>query len=140
MSEQQLSIDMSPAAYSTVTNPRWMDAAHTVLDVDVDFPGLGVVPFTASPDDCEHHGKEIYADCIAGKYGAIADYLADEKALAEKARATRDRLLTGCDWSQLPDVPAATRTAYVAYRAALRDITKQDGFPTSIAWPKAPDV
>jgi len=55
--------------------------------------------------------------------------------LAAAARAQRDSLLASTDWTQLPDVPQATREAYAVYRQALRDVPEQDGFPTDIIWP-----
>lgn len=59
-------------------------------------------------------------------------------ACARDARAERDRRLQACDWTQLPDVPAGTREAWAAYRQALRDVTKQEGFPADIKWPEVP--
>ena len=50
----------------------------------------------------------------------------------------RARLLAACDWSQLPDVPAATQALWRAYRQALRDITAQAGYPQQIDWPTEP--
>lgn len=54
------------------------------------------------------------------------------------AREARNRLLAETDWTQLPDVPEATRNAYTAYRQALRDVPAQEGFPNDIVWPVAP--
>ena len=50
----------------------------------------------------------------------------------------RQMLLFGSDWTQLPDVPLATKEAWATYRQALRDITKQPGFPLDVTWPVAP--
>jgi hypothetical protein len=56
------------------------------------------------------------------------------------ARATRATLLAGTDWTQLPDAALTTTqvAAYKTYRQALRDITKQPGYPSAIEWPVAP--
>lgn len=32
------------------------------------------IPFTASPDDPEEHGRQLYADLKAGKYGPVAPF------------------------------------------------------------------
>lgn len=53
-------------------------------------------------------------------------------------RRERDVRLKQSDWTQLPDVPLATKEAWAAYRQALRDITSQPGFPTNIEWPVEP--
>lgn len=60
--------------YTSVANPVWFDAAHSMVVVDVVFPALSATPvkFNASPNDSMAYGREIYADIIAGKYGAIS--------------------------------------------------------------------
>lgn len=57
---------------------------------------------------------------------------------AMRAKAQRDSLLTQSDWTQLPDVPAGTAATWATYRQALRDVTKQPGFPVDINWPVQP--
>lgn len=52
-------------------------------------------------------------------------------------RAERDRRLVACDWTQLPDVPLATKEVWAVYRQALRDITEQED-PFNIQWPTLP--
>lgn len=52
-------------------------------------------------------------------------------------RAERDRRLAATDWTQLPDVPLATKEAWANYRQALRDVTLQPD-PFNIVWPTAP--
>jgi hypothetical protein len=54
-------------------------------------------------------------------------------------RARRDALLAPTDWTQLPDVPLATKEAWATYRQALRDITNQPD-PTDIVWPTPPST
>lgn len=55
-----------------------------------------------------------------------------------RVRAKRDTLLLACDWTQLTDVPMATKAAWAVYRQALRDITLQPEFPVAVEWPVAP--
>lgn len=50
----------------------------------------------------------------------------------------RARLLNESDWTQLPDVPLETKSAWADYRQALRDITEQPGFPKNVVWPEKP--
>lgn len=50
----------------------------------------------------------------------------------------RKAKLVASDWTQLPDVPISTKTAWAAYRQELRDITTQAGYPTEITWPTPP--
>lgn len=50
-------------------------------------------------------------------------------------RAKRNALLSASDWTQLPDVPLATKETWATYRQALRDITNQAD-PFNIVWPE----
>ena len=42
------------------------------IDIEWEHPTLGLIPFTASPDDPNEHGREIYAALVAA--GNIAPY------------------------------------------------------------------
>lgn len=59
-----------------------------------------------------------------------------QPAFETAMRLERDVLLAACDWRASSDVtmPDAWRT----YRAALRDVPAQAGFPNSITWPTEP--
>ena len=50
----------------------------------------------------------------------------------------RNQLLKQSDWTQLPDAPVENKEAWQEYRQALRDITKQNGYPKNIIWPEPP--
>ena len=59
---------------------------------------------------------------------------------ADQAKSVRDQRTTKlaeCDWTQLADAPV-DKAAWATYRQALRDVTKQAGFPWDIEWPVAP--
>ena len=53
-------------------------------------------------------------------------------------KSQRNQLLAASDWTQLPDVPLATKEAWATYRQALRDITNQPD-PFTIQWPAQPE-
>lgn len=58
--------------------PQWADAAKTAINVTVRFkeiPGEDL-PFTATANDPEEHGRDIYARAVAGEFGAVAAYVA----------------------------------------------------------------
>ncbi|NBW19534.1 MAG: hypothetical protein EBR82_67330 [Caulobacteraceae bacterium] len=56
---------------------------------------------------------------------------------ATKVRAQRTQLLKDSDWTQVADAPV-DKTAWAAYRQALRDVPSQGGFPWDIQWPVKP--
>jgi hypothetical protein len=56
---------------------------------------------------------------------------------AGQVRSERNTKLAATDWTQIAD-STADKTAWAAYRQALRDITSQAGFPWTIDWPEQP--
>ena len=48
-----------------------------------------------------------------------------EETDLQNLRNERNRLLVESDWTQLPDVPEETKTAWQVYRQELRNITKK---------------
>ena len=83
----------------------------------------GNVPFTAE--------EETARDAEEAAWTAGAD----DRAAAD-ARDKRNDLLAATDWTANSDVTMTTEMT--AYRQALRDITSQSGWPTTINWPTAP--
>ena len=61
----------------------------------------------------------------------------DSTGAWQEVRQQRNTLLAASDWTQLPDVPLETKSAWTAYRQALRDVTSQAD-PLNIVWPQAP--
>jgi hypothetical protein len=73
--------------------------------------------------------------------------LSDEEIASAKAsalsqiRTNRDRLLSACDWTQLPDVNFAKKSEWTTYRQTLRDLpnTITTDPRTWNSWPHDPD-
>jgi hypothetical protein len=127
--------------------PVWANAEHTMIDLTIKWVEIDEeLPFTASPNDVEAHGRAIFAAAQAGEYGPVAEYIPPPaptpEELAEQARAERNHLLAESDWTQLPDARAAMgaekAAEWDAYRQALRDVPDQPSFPTDIVWPVKP--
>lgn len=99
-----------------------------------------VIPFTASPNDTESYGRSLYEQLNTTDLASVAAYTDEMRNIqdAEDARDTRDILLQDSDWTQTPDIPEATKTAWTAYRQALRDLPTTSGFPNNIDWPDQP--
>lgn len=57
-----------------IQNPRYN--AHGTIDVDIEHPDYGWIPYTASPDDIHSEVcRSRYAAALAGEYGEIAPYV-----------------------------------------------------------------
>lgn len=132
------------AQLTSVKNLKWGDAEHTFINCEITTSQYGneILPFTASPNDCEAHGRAIFADIVNGAYGEIAEYSApplpsvDEQA--ELIRLKRNQLLEESDWSQAKDIPSSISFVWLEYRQLLRDVPSQSGFPFDIVWPSKP--
>ena len=73
---------------------------------------------------------------ISGKTQAQVDEeKLDQKT--ESMRLERNRLLSACDWTQVPDAPV-DKAAWATYRQALRDITESPLWP-DVDWPNKPE-
>ena len=130
---------------TSVANPVWANAAQTLINCQItveQYPGE-VLPFTADPNDVEAHGRQIYADCIAGKYGPIGPYVAPV-ATAEQNKAQAQQRLAKTDWVNEPDVydPArnphlTNRDAFLDYRSWCRNIAVNP-VAGNLNWPTEP--
>lgn len=60
--------------------------------------------------------------------------------LASQVRMDRDRRIAETDYYMMPDYPSDPNNIeeMKAYRQSLRDIPKQEGFPSKFTWPDVP--
>ena len=146
--------------------PRWnLDrTAITLLVLFAEHAAtLGVIPFTASPEDSEGYGRELFARAVALEFGPVLEPATEVLAGAvlrtrsrfnDQATATiaglqvaldtlRDALrldlATEAEAASLP-LKQAELDAWCAYRVYLSRIETQPGFPAAVEWPPAPAV
>lgn len=130
--------------YRSATNPKYTSQDGTCIELTVVFDHLiswapnGVV-FTATPDDIEPHGVELYNRSLRGDFGPVQAYVPPSvDVVAAFVRTQRNTLLAQTDWTQLPDVSTEIKAKWAPYRQQLRDVTSQAGFPYNITWPTEP--
>ena len=72
----------------------------------------------------------------------VPPYVPTDEELAERIRRERDEKLEETDFFVMPDYPSDPKDLeeVKTYRQALRDITKQSGFPKEVTWPELPSV
>lgn len=72
----------------------------------------------------------------------VPPYAPTDEELAERIRRERDEKLEETDFFVMPDYPSDPKDLeeVKTYRQALRDITKQSGFPKEVTWPELPSV
>ena len=127
-------------------NAVYMNDERTCFDVDVTLDDGTKLPYTFNTgiNDVAPVFQEIKEAFERGEI-QVSDYVPTvipDEVLALEIRDRRNDLLTETDYLMQPDYPISeeTRTALKAYRQALRDITKQDGFPKEVVWPEKPTV
>lgn len=67
---------------------------HGTVDMEIEHPIFGWIPFTASPDDPEEHGRELYEAVKA----TAAPYVAPPLPTPEEARAAMPALTSRQFW------------------------------------------
>ena len=97
----------------------------------------------------QHQGPPPYSqtyrdgiECIKGKWYTKYSIKQQDKEPIDEQRAvgvrlTRDNLIKESDWRAVSD--RKLEPGWKRYRKALRDITKQEGFPHDVDWPIDPD-
>lgn len=58
-----------------VKNATWANEEHTQINVTITDTEYGDIPFTASPDDPEIHGRVLFNAAVTGEFGMIAEYV-----------------------------------------------------------------
>jgi hypothetical protein len=128
-----------------VKNPRWANAQHTLIDIEIEHPEYGWLPFTANPNDVEEHGRQLYAEAAAGQFGPVAEYVAPVASAADNKLEAESRL-QATDWVNEPDVYDTARNphllnrdAFLDYRAWCRNIVV---YPVAgnLNWPTEPEA
>ena len=132
-----------------VRNPKFVDADGNVIDVEINHPMFGWIPYSIDPADTDLTINNAELMVLINDLGPIAPYVGptDEELYIEavnNVRSERDlRLEDEVDpivtnplrWAELS---AEQQQSYVDYRRALLDIPQQDGFPYGVIWPEKP--
>jgi hypothetical protein len=131
-----------------VRNARSTNAANTSIDVEINHPEYGWIPYLLTDYDTDMtvNNDELLA-LIGSDYAAYVPPTQEEldAALAASIRGQRNNLLaTEVDplvtnplrWAELTE---AQQAAWTQYRRDLLDITAQAGFPNEVVWPTKPE-
>lgn len=58
----------------SANSPKWLNQEHTLIELNVEFAHCGTVSFTASQNDIEPHGVELFNRAVTGEFGTISEY------------------------------------------------------------------
>lgn len=130
-----------------VRNAQSLQSDNTRMDVEINHPEYGWIPYTVDPADTD---TTIDNDAVMALIGAdFAPYIPPtqdelDAAAAAVVRSKRDSLLVNevdpivsnpLRWA---DITTEEQSAWAAYRTDLLNITDQAGFPHSVTWPTKP--
>ena len=130
-----------------VRNAASMNAANTSIDVEINHPDYGWIPYllTDFDEDTTIDNAEVMALIGTDFTAYVAPTQAElDAATATQVRHERDNILvTVVDplvsnplrWA---DLTADQQTAWCQYRTDLLAVPQQAGFPTNITWPTKP--
>ena len=131
-----------------VRNAQSMNAANTIIDVEINHPQYGWIPYLLTDYDTD---TTIDNDAVMALIGTdFAAYVPPTQAELDAAaaagvRAERDGILAtvvdpivsnALRWA---DLTAAKQAEWTQYRTDLLNVPDQAGFPTDITWPTKPE-
>ena len=132
-----------------VRNARSTNASNTSIDVEINHPEFGWIPYLLTDYDTDTTiNNDELLELIGSDYAAYVPPTQEEldAALAASIRGQRNSLLaTEVDplvsnplrWA---DLTSDQQAEWTLYRRALLDITAQAGFPNEVVWPTKPEV
>ena len=133
---------------------EYLVTQNVIENVDAtqaELTAANVVPVTAFVGQAPVDGRQYDVEIVQQSDGSWAQELvrvqisedqhqSNVDAISQAVKADRNRMLTDCDWTQMPDVNLSntSKAAWAAFRQALRDIPNQPGFPFNVTWPNLP--
>ena len=130
-----------------VRNAASMNAANTSIDVEINHPDYGWIPYTVDPSDTDTtiNNEEVMALIGTDFTAYVAPTQAElDAATAAQVRGERDNILTTVvdplvsnplRWA---DLTSAEQAEWSQYRTDLLAVPQQAGFPNNITWPTKP--
>ena len=134
-------------AITEVRNAASLQSDNLRMDVDINHPVHGWIPYTVDPADTDTTIDNAAVMALIGTdftaYVPPTQEELDAQAAAQ-VRGERDqRLISEVDpivtnplrWA---DLTAAEQAEWTQYRTDLLNITDQAGFPNTVTWPTKP--
>jgi len=130
-----------------VRNAQSLNADNTQMDVEINHPDYGWIPYTLDPSDTD---MTIDNNAVMSLISTnFTSYVAPTQAeldaeLEANLRSQRDqKLVEELDpivtnplrWAELT---SDKQTEWTQYRTNLLNVPQQSGFPTNVTWPDKP--
>ena len=130
-----------------VRNAKSLQADNARMDVEINHPQHGWIPYTLDPADTDTtiNNDEVMTLIGTDFESYVAPTTAELDAItAAQVRSIRDGLLISAvdsiagnalRWAELT---SDKQTEWAEYRTALLGVPQQAGFPNTITWPTKP--
>lgn len=139
---------MAQVTITEIRNAKSTNAENTIIDVEINHPVHGWIPYTINPSDTDQTVNND--DLLAMVGSSFAAYTPptqeelDEQATLAVRNDRDNRLKIEIDpivsnplrWA---DLTADQQAAWTAYRTALLNVPQQAGFPHNVTWPTKPE-
>jgi len=138
---------MAQVIITEIRNAKSTNAENTIIDVEINHPVHGWIPYTINPDDTDQTvSNDDLLVMIGSSFEAyVPPTQAELDAQASAGvRHQRDWILQNevdpivsnpLRWA---DMTAEQQAAWAAYRTALLNVPQQAGFPHNVTWPDKP--
>ena len=138
---------MTSVAITEYRNASSLSADNTRMDVEINHPNYGWIPYTIDPSDVDTTiDNTALLALIGSDYSAYVAPTQEEldAIAATNIREERDRRLVSevdpvvsnpLRWA---DLSSQEQADVSAYRLALLDVPSQSGFPSTVSWPTPP--
>lgn len=135
-------------AITQVRNAASLQADNLRMDVEINHPQHGWIPYTLNPTDTD---TTIDNDAVMALIGTdFAAYVAPtqaelDAATAVQVRGERDSILTTVvdplvsNTLRWADLTSDKQAEWAQYRLDLLAVPQQAGFPNDITWPTKPE-
>ena len=104
-------------------NPKYIAADKKIIQLEVKFEemqDMGFLPFGATEDDVEAHGRELYRRALSGEFGEIEEFVRDLET--ERANKLSELSTAFEDASEMAHLTSSLGFQIDANETANRDI------------------
>lgn len=104
-------------------NPKYIAADKKIIQLEVKFEemqDMGFLPFGATEDDVEAHGRELYRRALSGEFGEIEEFVRDLET--ERANKLSELSTAFEDASEMAHLTSSLGFEIDANETANRDI------------------
>lgn len=109
------------------------------VDMEIEHPAYGWIPFTASPDDTELYGRELHTAAIAGELGIIAAYVAPVPTSTELKLATQSQIDALERTQLMPRITRESLLILMVSTAASMGLTEPQLYAANIGYSRLKD-